>query len=395
MNRLLVPTGVGMIAVSFGLARYGYGLLLPDMRAALDVAPGTAGLVGSSAYVSYLLANTAVVPLTARTGPRPPLALATATAVGGMLLLATAGDVVGLAAGVLLAGASAGFAFPPYADVVAVVVPRQRRATAWAAVSSGTGWGVALAGPVVVLSAAGWRTAWLAFAAIGLVVGTAAVLSAPGGRLRATQHPVSLRVRWFLCRRSGPLLASAVLIGLGSSVWWAFSVDGMRSFGIDADTARLAYAVCGAAGVAATLTGPLVGRVGQRAVHGGSVLALVGSLGLLAVVGEAGPAAGVALAGSAAVLFGVSYNGVIAVQGMWSSDVFAERPSAGLAAVSTGLTLGTLAGPALGGWVIELAGYPVALALAGVAAGLALPLAPPRVRADAQSAGSDVRPSTA
>ena len=181
MRRLLVPAGVGMIAVSFGLARYGYGLLLPDMRAALDLAPATAGLVGSSAYVSYLLANTLVVALTVRTGPRVPLALATLTAAGGMLTIAVADDVWELAAGVLLAGASAGFAFPPYADVVAGAVPERRRSTVWAAISSGTGWGVAIAGPVAVVAGAQWRTAWVAFAVVALVVGTAAVLSVPAG----------------------------------------------------------------------------------------------------------------------------------------------------------------------------------------------------------------------
>ena len=33
----LVSAGAATVAVSFGLARYGYGLLLPDLRAALDL----------------------------------------------------------------------------------------------------------------------------------------------------------------------------------------------------------------------------------------------------------------------------------------------------------------------------------------------------------------------
>ena len=182
MSRLLVPAGVGMIAVAFGLARYGFGLLLPDMRTSLDIDPATAGLVGSSAYVSYLLANALVVALTVRTGPRVPLFLATGCAAGGMATIAGADSVSGLALGVLLAGASAGFAFPPYADVVAGSVPERRRSTAWASISSGTGWGVAVAGPVAVVAGAEWRTAWWVFAAIALVVGSTAVLSVPAVR---------------------------------------------------------------------------------------------------------------------------------------------------------------------------------------------------------------------
>lgn len=387
-RRLVVPTGVAMIAVAFGLARYGFGLLLPDMRAALDIDSATAGLVGSSAYASYLVANAGVVPLTGRVGARLPLALATLAAAGGMSTIALAHDVSGLLAGVLLAGASAGLAFPPYADIVAVVVSPARRATAWAAISSGTGWGVALAGPLVVLAGVGWRTAWLVFAGVALVVGAVAVPSAPRGRLRPGAEPVTLRLRWFCCRRSGPLLLSAVLVGAGSSVWWAFSVDAMRAFGVAAGPARLVYAGCGVAGVLATLTGPLVARAGLRRVHLATVGVVGASLALLATAGAGdGPGdtgATAAVAGVAAALFGVAYNGVIAVQGLWSSEVFADRPSAGLAAVSTGLTLGTLAGPAAAGLVVALAGYPTALVVAGLVLLAAALLPPPRGRPDVE-----------
>ena len=372
----MVPSAVGLIAITFGLARYGYGLLLPDMRDDLGMGAATAGLIGSSAYVSYLLANVVVVPMTARWGPRIPLAAATVTACSGMALVAGARDVTALAAGVLLAGSGAGFAFPPYADVVARAVAPERRTTAWAAISSGTGWGVALAGPVAVISAASWRWSWSLFAVIGLVVGALAVASVPPDRGATGGPVVRLRPAWFVCPRSGPLLAGAVLVGAGSSVWWAFSVDAMRAAGLDATTSRLLYALCGVAGVVASLTGSLVRRAGQRRVHQGSVLAVAVSLLLLAVSAMLdAPHLSPLLVASG--LFGISYNAVIAVQGMWNADVFSERPSAGLAAVNAALTAGTLLGPAVGGAVIELFGYgPALVGAAGVSA-VAFVLAPP------------------
>jgi MFS family permease len=72
---------------------------------------------------------------------------------------------------------------------------------------------------------------------------------------------------------------------------------------------------------------------------------------------------------------GVSHNAVIAVHGMWNADVFSERPSAGLAAVSTALTLGTLIGPAAGGRLIEAFGNGPALLAAAAVTALALLLA--------------------
>jgi len=182
-----------------------------------------------------------------------------------------------------------------------------------------------------------------------------------------------------------PLLLAAVGVGVGSSIWWSFCVDAMRDAGVGATTARLVYAGCGAAGVLASLTGVLVQRTGQRRAHQATVLGVAASLALLAVLTGAAAAVGAHLAPPvttalvvlAAVTFGVTYNGVVAVQGMWSAAVFAERPSAGLAAVNTSLTVGTLVGPALGGFVIALSGYGPALALAALLTALALPLAPP------------------
>ena len=65
----------------------------------------------------------------------------------------------------------------------------------------------------------------------------------------------------------------------------------------------------------------------------------------------------------AAVVFGAVYATVIAVHGVWSSRVFEDHPSAGLAAVNTALTIGTLAGPTLAGIVIQQADYRAALVI--------------------------------
>ena len=51
--RVVLP-GAAMIAVTFGLARYGYGLLLPDMQGELGLDPRKAGLIASGAYLAYL-----------------------------------------------------------------------------------------------------------------------------------------------------------------------------------------------------------------------------------------------------------------------------------------------------------------------------------------------------
>jgi predicted MFS family arabinose efflux permease len=375
----IVAPGAAMIAVTFGLARYGYGLLLPEMRADLGVSAGTAGLIASGAYASYLAGNILVVWLLGRCGPRVPIALAALVAAAGMGLLGIAQDVSFLAAGVLMAGSAAGLAFPPYADIVARSVVPPRQSLAWSAISSGTGWGVALAGPAAILLGDQWRTVWLLFAALSLLVGLVAVIAAPQKGTSSAQGP-RLQWSWFVCPRSGPLLASAVLVGTGSSVWWAFSVDAMRAAGVAQDSARVVYALCGAAGVLASVTGAATNRVGVRGVHVLSGVIVMASLGCLAF-----GAASAWVAAMAAVLFGVSYNSVIATQGLWSADVFAERPSAGLAAVNTALTLGTITGPLAAGMVIDTVGYRPALLLAAATLAIGVVLKPPRPQAPSKT----------
>lgn len=119
--------------------------------------------------------------LAGRYGPRPALALAAISAAAGMAVIAGAQDATGLAVGVLVAGSAAGFTFPPYADVVPRAVAAAHRAPSRSAISSGTEWGVALAGLATIAVGVSWRVAWLVFAGLTVVVGVVAVRAAPAG----------------------------------------------------------------------------------------------------------------------------------------------------------------------------------------------------------------------
>src|SRR6188508_3045386 len=127
-----------------------------------------AGLISSGAYLSYLAANVGVVWVTARFGPRMAVGLAAALAAGGMTLVAVAGSVPVLGIGVIVAGAAAGLAYPPYADLVDRQVAASKRDAAFAAISSGTGWGVAIAGPIAIVAGDEWRLAWGGFVVLAV-----------------------------------------------------------------------------------------------------------------------------------------------------------------------------------------------------------------------------------
>jgi len=343
----LVSAGAACVAVTFGLARYGYGLMLPDLRAALDLDSATLGLIGSGSFAAYLLATASSGLLAARVGPRRLVVAGGALAVAGMAIVASAQSGAALAAGIVVAGASSGLVFPPFADAVQQRLPTERRPRALAIISSGTGWGVLVSVPIALAAGADWRLAWVAFAALALLATLWAAVVLRGTTASTPEAVDRLRPSWFVCPRSGPLLAGAFLIGVGSSVYWTFAVDLVaEEGGVAPSAARLVLALVGAASLAGGVSGELVERLGARATFVAGSLALTASLALIA----AAPGAWLAVVPSA-ILFGAAYNVVLAVDVIWSARVFASRPATGLAAVMFVLATGLLVGPAVAGAV--------------------------------------------
>jgi predicted MFS family arabinose efflux permease len=368
----LVSAGAAIVGVTFGLARYGYGLLLPDLRAALELDSATLGLIGSGSIAAYLLATAVTGAIAARVCARTLVVAGGALAVAGMATVAAAGSAAALAVGILVAGAASGVVLPPFADAVEQLLPPGGRARGMAIISSGTGWGVLVSVPIALAVGADWRLAWVAFAALALL-GTMWAARALGGERIPTTAVDRLRPGWFVCPRSGPLLAGALLIGLGSSVYWTFAVDLVASEGgASPQAARLVLALVGAASLAGAVSGDLVQRIGARATVVAGSLALATSLVLLAAAPGSWPAVV-----PSAILFGASYNVLLAVDVVWSAQVYAGRPATGLAAVMFVLATGLLIGPAAAGVMASELGLPAAF-LAGAAVTGAVMLLTPR-----------------
>jgi predicted MFS family arabinose efflux permease len=371
-GRRVVGAGIGVVAVAYGLARYGYGLLLPDMRASFGLSSGVLGLIAAGAYAAYLVAVAAAGLLSARFGPRLVVAAGGGLAIAGMGVVAAASGPGMLAAGVFVAGASGGLVFPPFGDVVADRLPPERRSRAMAAISSGTGWGVLVAAPVALLAGGAWRSAWLAFVALAALATLWAARALPAAsQTGAAPRAGRLELSWFVCPRSGPLLAGAFLIGLAASVYWTFAVDLAGRAGLGHDGARVLLGAVGAASIAGSLGGDLLERIGGRAALVLCSLVMGTALVLLAVAAGSWPAALASAAG-----FGAAYNTIVALQSIWSARVFADRPAVGLGAVMFVLSTGLLVGPPLAGVVADHAGLEVAFCGAGALCVVTTLLAP-------------------
>ena len=368
----LASAGVGVVGVSYGMARYGYGLLLPDMRRDFGLGPALLGVIGTGSYVGYLGATALAGAFATRLGARRTAVTAGLLAAAGMILAGVSQTTTVLVVGILVAGTSAGFAFAPFSDA-ARAVPAAARGRVLAAVSCGTGYGVALAAPIAILAGTAWRTAWLAFAGVAVLATLWAAFVLPA-RADAASGGRGARYGWraVLCRPALPLLIGGVLIGVGSSAYWTFAVEHLTDAGaLSSAASRTFLGIVGVASVLATLTADLVSRLGSRRVFVATTIAEAAALALLALAPSS-----FAAAIASAILFGAAYNATVGIQAIWSAHIFADRPSLGISAVLSANGVGLLLGPLGAGLLAGRFGLgAVLVAGAGVvaAAGLLAP----------------------
>ncbi|MBA3492465.1 MAG: MFS transporter [Rubrobacteraceae bacterium] len=355
--------GLALIAVTYGLARFAYGLFLPEMREAFDLSPSLLGAIGAGSYLAYCVAVVISLVFTSRTGPRWMAVAAGTAAVVGMAVVAGAPAPWVLALGIVVGGSSTGLASPPMGEAVARTIRDGLQDRANALINSGTSVGVALSGPAALLLSGQWRLAWVAFALVGLAVlaWNAAVMPREAvadqdedgaeagdgsGRTRLSfSYLVGARVR----SRSLPLFVSAFGLGFASAVYWTFSRDlVVQVGGLGQTGSTLFWTVIGVSGLAGGAAGDLVRRFGLAAVLRGALVSMAGSMALLAVAPGVLP-----LAYASAALFGSTYILLTGVVLVWSVGVFRERPSAGLGAGFLLIAVG------------QVVGSPVAGALAG------------------------------
>ena len=367
----LVAPGLATIAVTYGLARFAYGLFLPEMRKAFSLSETVLGLIGAGSYVGYCAAIIIALVFTSRTGPRFMAVVAGTVAVVGMTAVASAPAAWVLALGVLAAGSSSGLASPPMGESVVRCIHRELQDRANTLINSGTSIGVALSGPAALLLAEQWRLAWAAFAFIGLLVlvwnarvmPPKAVSGGPRDQTEAGDVP-RLSVRYLMGAKSVWLYAAATGVGFASAAYWTFSRDLVVQTGyLSVTGSTLFWTVIGVSGIAGGLAGDLVWQLGLARAFRASLLCMAAAVGLLAAAPDA-----LLLAYLSATLFGSTYIMLTGIILVWSVTVFHERPSAGLGAAFLLIAVGQILGALIAGVVAGAVGLPPTFwAFAGVA----------------------------
>jgi|SRR6056297_3190294 len=370
----LSAAGFAATAITFGPARMGFGLFLPEFRSAFGMTTGTAGLVSGLGFLGWLLGLLAAYAMTARFGPRRPVLFGLLAATAGMGLVAVAPGLPVLSAGIFLAMMSAGFSWSPFNNAVHSQVPDAARPAALSIVSTGTSLGVAAAGAIALglgLSGVSWRIAWVVFATGGLLaaLGNIAALRDVAGR----PGPAANRPWGFLLRRAAlPLYGVALSFGTTSGIFIAFAADRVEQAGglpgiapgTSPSIVFIGYGMLGLIGLATGRLKTMAGLAGLlRLLMLGSVL----SLGLVALMPNswAGVIASAGLQGAFVMMMS-------AILAFWSERLFPELPALSFTVALFAAAVGNVLGPAVAGFVADAFGAgPMFLAAAAVSLGTA------------------------
>lgn len=358
----MLGAGVLMVASTYGLARYTYGLFVPVFKVEFGLSQATIGWIGSMSYVGYLLATLLSAVLSRHVGARWSIVVGGLAASVGMTMIALAESPLVLMAGVTLAGCSPGLAYPPIADTIKQFCAAEKQNRLYAIINSGTGFGIMISGPLALIAGSTWRLAWLFFAIVALCATIWNLYVLPTERnisvLQLSPNAVSFSKDSAFCilrskfqdasvRR---LFASALLFGGITSVYWIFSVDLItKCMGSTSFTGAVFWIVVGLAGTVGAGGGDLVTRYGLRRTLGWSIIAIALSIALPASPGLAGPVA----AFISAIVFGASFILITALYGIWSISCFQDAPSLGFGLTFFLISAGQLFSPPVAGFLAE------------------------------------------
>lgn len=351
--------GAVLIALSYGLARFAFGLYVPAIRADLDLSAEIIGQVGAMPYLSFCLASVFAASVVDRLGARGAALTACAFGGVGLLVISRAGDAWTLAAGVFACGVCTGLMMPALTAGMRARVDPAVHGRVGAVMNAGTSLGVAVSVPTALWLASEWRGSYVGFAVVALFCAVLAWWFLPSSagldrRRPLDRGPVSTG-RAALRRLS--LFSFAM--GLTSSAYWVFAPDLVETLGDQpgGNSAWLWFAL-GLAGLAGGAASDLADRLGMGLTQGLALALMSGSLLLLALFPGSLP-----LALVSAALFGAVYMMLTGIYLVTGVRLLIHHPSLGPVIPFLAIAVGQAVGSPVTGRLIDRVGHVQAFCL--------------------------------
>ncbi|HTN65930.1 MAG TPA: YbfB/YjiJ family MFS transporter [Burkholderiaceae bacterium] len=347
-------------AVSLGLTRFSYALLLPPMRSDLDWSYFLAGAMNTGNALGYLIGALLTPALMRRLGAQKTL-------IGGCLLAAAFMLWSGfethtslLMAQRILAGIASAFVFIAGGVLAARLgsLHPQRAGLLIGLYYGGVGIGIALSAllvPLTLTAALGagaahhWQWAWLVLGVLCLLATT--LMAAPAASIDGTPAAAGSGGRF----RSRPFafgLAGYFMFGVGYIGYMTFVIALLKEQGMGAPMTTLFFTALGLAVVASSR---IWAGMLDRFKGGESLAILNGLLGVAILLPALSAAPLVSFASG--LLFGAVFLSLVAsTTALVRHNLPPQAWSAGISAFTIVFAFGQIVGPVIVGWIADGAG---------------------------------------
>lgn len=340
--------GAAVVGVAFGMARYAYGLTLPDIRQDMGVSELVLGLVASATFAGYLAGLLLARPVATRYGSRTPTTVGGACGVLGAGIVTVAPVPWLLAVGVILAGSAGGWVWAPYSDIVTRTVPPRQQPRSLAMITTGTSGGLILLGGLSVLAALGsWRMVWAGIALAAVVAAGVNILLVPQTR----PDPAGRRDIASLARALRVPAAYSVVYFAVVVIYFTYAADILDDGTLPVGTVPALYVAIGLTGMVGLATGAFAQRVGTSRVAALCLFTLAAALALLGLASDS-----LAATAASACIFGAGYMTGSAVLAVWTAELVPDRAGAAFTGCLVVGAISSVAAPALAGAVIPSLG---------------------------------------
>ncbi|WP_110690418.1 MFS transporter [Salinicola endophyticus] len=352
--------GAVLIAISYGLARFAFGLFVPQIRDDLALTTYTIGIIGALPLVSFLLSTGFAPVLANRLGARYSAMISASFGVAGLALISQAASAMTLGIGVFSCGICTGLMMPALTTGMQALVKRTLHARVSSFMNAGTSIGIMVAVPTVIFMTGAWRTAYLSFTALAIVGLCATWFFLPSvSRLtpaNAAPPPPLGELPWSRLIR---VSLFAFLMGFVSSAYWIFAPDLVITLGgVSAGATGWLWFAVGVAGLGGAVVADLADRNNPPITQALMLMMLSTSMLLLA----ANPAQpGLTL--FSALIFGLSYMSLTGLYLMTGIRLLPGRLSAGPVLPFMAVALGQATGSPVIGRLIDLFDYTYAFSL--------------------------------
>lgn len=352
--------GAALIAISYGLARFAFGLFVPPIRAELELTPDVIGIIGALPFISFVLATLVAPIATHRLGARNTAVLSGGFGVGGLTLISQATGALSLGTGVFACGVCTGLMMPALTDAMQALVKRSLHGRVSAIMNAGTSIGVVFAVPAVLFLAGAWRFAYVSFAVVAGIGVVAAWYFIPSvSRVtpaNAAPPPPISALQW---TRLARLSLFAFAMGFVASAYWIFAPDLAVTLGaLPPDETGWLWLAVGIAGLGGAVVSDLADRNNPAITHALMLVTLSASLALLA----ASPGQ-LVLAVFSALVFGLAYMSLTGLYLLSGVRLLPGRLSMGPVLPFIACAVGQAAGSPVVGLAVKEFGYADAFAM--------------------------------